>query len=73
MKQITRDNAKRRIERVLKLEGKGLRISKSILDKSKYGEARIIDLESGEVTRSKTTIKELLNDFGLILEGEEYL
>lgn len=68
---LNRETAKRRVERYLKTINQGLRISKSIVDKSKHGEAYIIDLDSKKVIRDKTSIIELMNEFGLILEGEE--
>ena len=59
MAELTKDIAKRRIERYLKTLDQGLRMSKSIRDKGLYGADFIVDLS------------ELLAEHGLLLDGEE--
>ncbi len=70
--ELSRDVVKRRIERYLKTINQGLRIPKSIKDKAQYGNAYVIDLDSKEVITSKTTLGELLTEYGLMLDGEKY-
>ena len=73
MAELTRDTAKRRVERYLKTLNQRIRISKSIRDKGLYGEAYIVDLtDTSKIIKDKTTIKELLSEYGLLLEGETY-
>ena len=70
--ELSRDTVKRRIERYLKTLDQGLRVPKSIKDKGLHGEAYIVDLNTQEVIKNKTTLGELLTEHGLLLDGESY-
>lgn len=72
MKALTRDTAKRRVERYLKSEGKALRIPKSIRDKKLYGSAYVIDLETKEIIKDNTSLVELLLEYDLLLDDEKF-
>lgn len=69
--ELSRDTVKRRIERYLATLDQKLRVSKSIRDKAQYGTVYIID-NNNEIIKSNTSLAELLVEYKLLLEDENY-